>query len=320
MLNVSFGSDGDCPLIGRQILSSVDSSSFFHGLRGMRAPLGIYNASIARVCPRVSRYCNVIEPLFREIRIDPKSEGPASRAKVADALEAMLYAAAEHVDDIENLASGFFRTHPLAKMDSRYRELANRIDKCKKVTSTIANKIKHEQARVRLYALEILHVGIPTTLHGFIIEGVNDGTVGPHRAVHSTHPVLSLTTIAWEVLEFVAAVSMALARFLASFPKVNAEQQKLQCTLFADATKAAARLPTYTFGEPHPFSRTSFRLSGEESCDGAPDSDIYGSIQRRWIQSSAMEFGGFAMTTEGDGVSKSFAMVNPTNVTLVHWQ
>lgn len=319
MIKIGLNATDNCPLRGCQALASVDASKFFHRSRGMRAPLGIYNASIAKVCPRVSRFCEDIEPLFLEIRIDPQRESASRRAKVAESLESMLYAAAEHVDDVESLASGFFKTHPLAKRDSRYKELSNRIDKCKKLTSTIANKLKHEQARIRLYSLEIRHGEVAASLHGFIVEGASDGVIGPHRTVHSVHPVLSLTTLAWEVLEFIVTASLALARFLTYFPKQDVEQPSMRCPHFTDAVKAAARLPTYTFGEPHPFSRTTFQLLGDGNEESGRVPEIYGSVYRRWSQSNAMEFGSFAMTTEGDGVSKAFALAKPSNVSLVHW-
>lgn len=319
MISVGFNTGDESSLVGHLALAWVDASNFFHGIRGMRAPLGIYNASLSRVCPRVSRYCADIEPLFRDVHIDPQREGSAGRARIAESLEAMLYAAAEHVDDMENLASGFFKTHPLAKKDSRYREFLNRIGKCKKLTSTMANKVKHEQARICLYALEVRHGGIPASLHGFIVEGANEGVIGPHRVVHSVHPVLSLTTIAWEVLDFLVIASMALARFLTHFPKLPNERPSVQSPQFSEAVRAAARLPTYTFGEPHPFSRTTFRLVKSEDSDHELDSGIYGSILARWSHSTAMEYGSFAMTTEGDGTSRSFAVVSPSKVSLVHW-
>lgn len=309
-----------CPLKGGRLLAAVDAAEFYHRNRGMRAPLAIYNASLARVCPRIFRYCTDIEPLFHEVRIDPRREGSASRAKVSESLEAMVYAAAEHVDDLEKLASGFFKTHGLAKRDSRYREFSNRIDKYKKLTSTIANKLKHEQARVRLSGMEIRHADIPVSLHGFVIEGVNDGVIGPHSSVHSVCPVLSLTTLAWEVLIFVAEASLALERFLKYFPALEGEHPNWSCEQFNSAVKAAARLPTYTFGEPHPFSRMTLRIDGSAAADGVLDSGLYGSIQRRWSESLDMTFQSFLLTFEGDGVSRSFALVKPSKVSLVHWR
>jgi len=92
-----------------------------------------------------------------------------------------------------------------------------------------------------------------------------------------------------------------------------------QFEAFPKAVIAAARLPIYTFGEEHPFSRVTLRIS---SSDGEYDrlaSHLYGSITNGWSSSSNASFGQFTSRFAGDGKTKSFRFAQPKSVVLHHW-
>lgn len=308
-----------CPLMGLQALVRTNVGAFYHEKRDMRLPLGIYNASLSRLLPRIQSFCSSLEALFAEKTIPAPEGDRATRKIVVDNLESMLYAAAEHVDDLLNIASGFFKTPKLATMDSRYRKLSNSIDRAKKLTTTATNKIKHHQARVRLLSLEIEHGGQQATLHGFYIEAIVDGVLAPHPALHKEFPVRSLSAIAWEVIDFVLEGSNALAIFLEHFPKTKEELQLQPCVGLRSAVVAAARLPTFTFGEPHTFSHRPIRLVHDDSEFTELDSGLYGSIARPWKNSRNIKYGQISQSSEGDGSSRSFKLVSPKSVSLVEW-
>jgi hypothetical protein len=315
-VNVSVERDRSLPAY-RTLAQFGDDLQFFHTKRGMRLPLGMYNMSVSRICARVSQYCQELEPLFQTSLMHSDASN-ATREEIASALEAMIYAAAEHGDDVEKLSSGFFGSHDIAKQNAEFRKLANKVKKLRKLTTLIANKIKHEQARLSFYSMEFVHDGTPGTLHGFYVEGVNDGVIGPHKDVHSEVPILSLTTLAWEVLDFVSSSSMALDDFLTGFVKQDLQHENKQGPHFAQAVMTAVRLPTYTFGEEHPFNRQTLRIFSDDGTK-PPASSLYGTLSNPWSKSDNMRFVSYATTSIGDGSSRSFALVQPKIVSLVHW-
>lgn len=317
-ISVTLDGQEPCPLAAKVSLDRIDAERTCHLSRDMRPPTAIYNVSLSRLLPRVIDFCSSVEELYQSQNgggaPEFVAEGGADRH-----LEHMFYAAAEHVDDIDNIASGFFKTHGIAKLDSRYKELKRKLDNAKKLTSTAANKIKHEQARVRLSALDVVHGAVPLRLYGYTIESVSKGVVGPNSAVHRVSHVHSLTAAAWDVLEFLVTAGNALALFLESFPKTQVERAPSPCDQFSQAVRAAVRLPAYTFGEPHAFKSTTFVFNAREDQLGSLNSGIYGSLFRPWSGSEKMAFGALTVTSEGDGSSKIFTLIAPKMVSIIRW-
>lgn len=308
------------PLAALALLSLVDPACCFHTQRGFRLPLGIYNISVSRACETLIAFCTRLE---KYIAVSSNVDGPNTHAELqrelTDYIELAIYAAAEHVDDIKAIASGFFRSDKVFKKDAAAKRMSNSIKDAKVFVSAAANSIKHQQARIRTYSLEFRHSDIHSVLHGYFIEGVKDGVVGPNIIFHETQKIFSITTLAWEILLFLLQCSDALSKFLktqASFTDGNASQAS---ELLQKAVISAARLPLFTFDEEHPFVRATFVLAANEAVQRSLDSNLYGSFLHRWSLSEDVEFGKFKGGFVGDGVTKSFQLPRPSRVGLQHW-
>ena len=137
-------------------------------------------------------------------KVDDLRQANELREEVIDYLELALYAAAEHVDDVALIAKGFYPDKKKYKSSNPAKQLDNTVKKHKSLISASINAIKHHQARIRLYSLEIQHGEVQHCLHGYFIEGVHDGEVGPNNIFHDNQrQVFSITSLMWEILCFV---------------------------------------------------------------------------------------------------------------------
>jgi len=307
-------------LAAHPLLSLVDEACCFHTQRGLRLPLGIYNVSVSRVCEKVIAFCSTLEKYIFACRdIGAADSQDELQGELIDYIELAMYAAAEHVDDIEAIAAGFFKDMKAFRKDAAANLLKENIKQAKAFVSASANAIKHQQARIRMYSLEFRHGDIGSVLHGYFIEGVKNGVVGPSIVFHQTQRVFSITTLAWEIFLFLLLCSDALSKFLrvrATFMHGPANQTS---DLLSKAIISAARLPLFTFDEEHPFSRATFVLITDETVQSELDSELYGSFSRRWVLSDEVQFGGFRVGFSGDGVTKTFEFPKPSRVSLQHW-
>ena len=224
--------------------------------------MGIYNISVSRVCDRVIRFCARLEQYFRASdTLAPSKAKDDDTQELIDYIESALYAAAEHVDDIDSIATAFLARSNSGSKEADYRNLQNGIKKHKRFVSAAANAIKHQQSRIRIFSSEFAYSGVSGCLHGYFIEGVEDGTICPSTTFHHTYPVLSATALAWEIVMFLLNCSRDLTQFLKAVATPLIEAKDIQCEIFGKAVVAAARLPNYTFGEEHPFARSTLRLT-----------------------------------------------------------
>ncbi len=236
-----------------------------------------------------------------------------------DYIELALYAAAEHVDDIDSIASAFFARSTSGSKQADYRSLQSGIKRQKRLVPAAANAIKHQQSRIRIFSTEFEYSRVSGCLHGYFIEGVEDGTICPSSTFHHTQPIFSVTALAWEIVMFVLNCSRDLAWFLKAVAPTAIEAKDVRCEIFSKAVVAAARLPNYTFGEEHPFARATLRLINVGPNRELLASDLYGSILSGWPRAGTPQFGSFVCGYEGDGVSKKFRIVHPKSVVFHHW-
>ncbi len=283
-------------------------------------PLGIYNVSVSRVSDKVIRLCRRLENYFASsVTANPAKEPDDLMIEVIDYLELSLYSAAEHVDDIDSIASGFFRSTHFRDKNVAYRDLVKKMKAHKRLVAAAANAIKHQQSRVRLFSMDYSHAGKLGCLHGYFFEAVENGVVCPSSTFHQTHGVFSITTIVWEILTFLLHSSRDLAEFLIrTAPQLEGSKQP-DADIFRKAVVAAARLPLYTFGEVHPFSRAALRITASGIDDGSLSSGLYGSIREGWLNDQQPIFGSFAARFAGDGSSKQFRFPQPKSVGFQHW-
>ena len=301
-------------------LARVTSEGSFHTAQDMRQPLGIYNHSVSRVCDKVTRMCGRLEAYFRsEGTLEPREENDEVMQLLVDCIELSLYAAAEHVDDIDSIAAGYFEDKGARNRNPAYRKLTKEVKRHKRLVSAAANAIKHEQSRISVFSLEFVHGGSTVCLPGYFMERVEGGVVCPSRTLHQTQDVFSITTLAWEILLFLLNCSRDLAVFVTEVDHQMVGPVQTKFEGFQKSILAAARLPLYTFGEDHPFSRATFKLWSSSGEDARLDSGLYGSIRNGWSKTSEASVGKLACKFVGDGVTKSFRFTLPKSVELQHW-
>jgi hypothetical protein len=223
------------------------------------------------------------------------------------------------VDDIDSIATGMFRDRRECERHPGFKILQKEMKGLKRFLAIVANVIKHQQARIRIFSVEMLHADVESCMHGFFIEGVDNGIVGPSKVLHRTQDCFSLTTLAWEIIHFLHNASRSLRQFLESFAKGPPGPLEKNTDKFAEAVIAAARLPLYTFGEEHPFARTSMSIFSSSGSSILLESEIYGSIRRRWDDFAIPIFRQFNVSWEGDGSTKSFRMPSLSQVSLCKW-
>ena len=318
---IDISADGKSALEALQILSELDPNEGNHTSNNLRPPLGIYNISLSRICSKVTKCCNTLETYFKHSnKVDILRKENALCEEVVDYLELALYAAAEHVDDVNLIAKGFYSDNKKYKKSKPVKQLEKTIKTHKELISASINAIKHYQARIRLYSLEIQHSDNPLCLHGYFIEGVHDAVVGPNKIFHDNkRQVFSITSLMWEILCFILNVSRQLKFFLEDITDYKPNENKTNDGGFVLAAIAAARLPLYSFDETHPFSNTRIIISSSDENYSPLNSEIYGSITNGWTTSKEMEFFNNSCSYVGDGVTKSFNMVKPMAVKLQHW-
>jgi hypothetical protein len=309
------------PLEAHLPLTLLTDERCRHHEIGLRAPLGIYNISISRICDKVVRLCQRMENYFIvSDTLQPLQHNDDLMQELVDYIELALYAAAEHVDDVESIATGFFKDTKVRDKIRAYRTLQTQLKQHKKLLSAAANAIKHQQSRIRIFSMEFRHEATAGCLHGYFIEGVDAGVVCPSPIFHKKQDVFSITTLAWEILVFLLNCSRDLALFIQSEGKQFVGPAYVKCEIFQKAVIAAARLPLYAFGEEHPFSRVTLSIFSSDGNTGTLDSTLYGSLKRPWTKSSNAEFGSFTSRFVGDGKTKSFRYAQPKSVALHHWQ
>ena len=303
-------------LEAHQILALTTREHCFHTQRNLRLPLGIYNVSVSRICSKTESLCQRLDKYFRASnRLEPLGNETSTLNEIIDYVELSVYAAAEHVDDIDSIASGFFASTSQPDKNAPYKKLRKEIKKHKRFISAFANAIKHQQSRIRLFSLEYRHAGNDGCLHGYFIEGVKDGALCPSGTFHTDQQVFSVTALVWELLLFLLLCSRDLSQFLESVGHQIQGPINTAFEPFPRAVLAASRLPNYTFGEEHPFARfTLYLIRNTDSAFPA----MYGSMLNGWDRNSDAAFGNFTSRFEADGSTRSFRFAQPKSVVLQH--
>ncbi|WP_341918253.1 hypothetical protein [Polaromonas sp. YR568] len=287
----------------------------------MRAPLGVYNVSVSRIFGKVERLCQRLEALFNST--GPNRQGlPTTEMKAVaiDYMELAVYAAAEHVDDVDAIARAYFSNKVLHGRNVHVREFDKLLQRNKRFVAMLANHIKHSHSRLRLCTLDFYHDKRFVPLYGYFVEGAKNGVLRPNGAFHAQHEIFSVTSLPWEILVFVLATSRSLAELVGKVSKVQAGPHKCTSDVLSRAVIAAARLPLYTFGEPHPFERGLIAVSWLGEPLASLESGLYGSLALPWSSSQDHILGALGSTYEGDGVSNNFHLPTPKNVTIKQWR
>ncbi len=320
IVDIAEGSDSS--LEAHHTLTAINPDEGRHTLQNLRPALGIYNTSISRICDKINKCCGKLEIYFNtstERKVLLKEN--ALRGEIIDYLELSLYAAAEHVDDIQLISKYFFENKKQYKSSVPATILSNTIGKRKNLITASINAIKHHQARIRLYSVDIKYAKVRHCLHGYFVEGVNDGVVGPNKIFHDkSKRIFSITSLIWEILCFILNSSRHLSEFLGKIIEIPTQREHVNNNIFVKSIIAAARLPLYSFDDNHPFgtTRVVITASDTKSIDTL-DSKIYGSIRTKWDKSDEMVILGDICNFEGDDVTKSFEFAHPSRLQIQHW-
>jgi hypothetical protein len=157
-------------------------------------------------------------------------------------------------------------------------------------------------------------------LIGFLIEGFKDGAVGPNPILHSGGKVvISITSFLWNILTYLADMSKALATFLEGLDVKPMESTSTDSHIFKRVALKLAGLPLYSFDDDHPFNRIKWTLGIDEEMRKDAHSGIYGSLLTPWTQSQNGSFGGHRTYYAGDGTTRSFKLVQPKKLSILHW-
>lgn len=312
---VIFGEGQDCGLAAIGVIKHVEQSQLFNNARRGRHPSGIYSVSISRVSEKVISFCQKLEP-FLSSNFEDLDKIDRKHKEITDYAELAIYAAAEHVDDLMNIAQGFFPNEKSRKKTG-YVAFEESIKQSKRHVSMLANKIKHQQLRIRLSVTEYITPSRRGLLYGYVLEDVEDGVSGPNKEIHANHNVFSLTSLAWEILVFLFRASDALNIFLRD-RGIQSERTDVEYSIFNDAISAAARLPLYAFEEDHIFDKFTINIKARKG-DPVFSSNLYGSIMLPWSACQKIRLGRVAMYTTTDGHTESFSLIAPKQVSLKYW-
>jgi hypothetical protein len=303
-------------------LAALKSNSSFHELYDRRHPLGMYNLSVGRICDKIKKCAQKFEEYYLSSPyIADLDKKPDLRDEIIDYLELSLYAAAEHVDDVESIGSSFFSTSQKCAKFPVTKELKRAIKPLRDQISSFVNTIKHTQGRIRLSAVEFRHGEIDNCLHGFFIEGVSSGVIGPSPILHNeSKMVISITSLLWSLVTYLGLISLELTKFLSAISAVDeAIVTPRGSQTFRNAIIALARLPLYSLDDVHPFERVRIVINLDEESRAAVESNIYGSLLHPWSASDQVCFGASRFMYEGDGVSKNFRIIQPRKIQLRRW-
>ncbi len=310
-----------CSLEARNVLHALDNSQGHHVANNLRPPLGIYNISTQRICSKLLKCCTKLEAYFNcSTKIIELRKHNEALEEIVDYLELALYAAAEHVDDVASIARWYFCDNGQYKESKHVKKLKSSMKKHKSLISASINAIKHSQARIRIFSLEIEYNATPLCLHGYFIEGVHNGVVGPNKIFHDNQrEVFSITSLMWEIICFVLHSSRLLSKFLIDVVEVSPVENLDSNRRFVDAVISAARLPLYSFDDNHPFAETKIIIDSSTNNYEKLNSNIYGSTLNQWDYPGKKKFLYKTSSYEGDGATNTFKIVNPRKVRLQRW-
>lgn len=304
------------PLPARNRLLAMYAGASYHESRDCRHPLGVYNISIARICDKVRKCAEKLENYWKsEADLDSFLE------EIIDYLELSMYAAAEHVDDLERIVTMFFKSDREAFQSPKVRLLKRDIKPLRDEISSFTNTIKHAHGRIRLYETTLNHDSRKISLIGFFIEGFKNGTVLPNEILHKNgKTVISITSFLWGILTYLAEMSTALDSFLREIKA--SDEEKISYSddkSFSEAAIGLAKLPLYSFDDEHPFIRVQWKLTLDKKQKADAESGIYGSLINQWSKSEKGNFSSFSLRYASDGITKSFNLARPTALRLTHW-
>lgn len=169
------------PKAGR-VLENWEWAPVFHEEYGVRHPLGAYTVSLSAVANRTMAVLDLLDDTALFYRRSSTESDWAN--KILEAMDHLLDALAEHVEDCGGVLRSFFPK-------SKKRDFEVALEQFKKQTKPyrnhickIDNFIKHNQGRLRMVIMSNAVGVVP----GYFVEGpIPGGGVGPSNIIHGSH-------------------------------------------------------------------------------------------------------------------------------------
>lgn len=232
---------------GENRLPAYSPSRFHHARLSVRPPAGIHMLSLRQVWPA---FASAIDIALSVIANRPfvSVAVPTWQDECLRRIEHLLYVLFEYLGECElALRCCFYDDAAFRKSDhaKRYRKV---IQNYRTRLGAIVNTIKHNQGRLRLFALYNESVAVP----GYFVEGVlPSGAVGPSPNVHS-HPTSQAISFAYDLrLHFVCVllISRNLCRAIESVlgPPDLQPQNSGSTSVLRDLGRKLMGLPRFVF-------------------------------------------------------------------------
>lgn len=275
-----FSDERPSPLKAHRILSKIGPEHLHNNAKSGRTPASAYLNSISRICGRATSLCESLEARFLKTVAIPTAGIPSDSNDYIEKIELALYAAAEHVDDVNRIAQGFFADKKQLENTPAFKKYDAAIRSCKKPISIMANRLKHEALRVRPIATEFSFDENRMWLHGFRLEVVKDGTALPDKIAHGKAETISTVTLIWEIVIFLLQCSDALYDFIKKTLEVD-DTDPEPCAHFSTLIRAVLRLPQYDFDTEGPIKRYKMFIDDQDA-PGQAFSGLHGSYGVGW--------------------------------------
>ena len=162
------------------ILPAYDPARFFHARLSLREPDAIYKLSLRQVWPAFASAMEAAEYIARERPFLSLSEASWQDTSL-QRIEHLLYVLVEHLEDCELILKSCFSDPAVFAKNEHVRRYRKVIRPYRDRVASAVNAIKHNQARLRLFALHGEEFAAP----GYFVEGVlPNGVVGPAPNIH----------------------------------------------------------------------------------------------------------------------------------------
>uniref|UniRef100_UPI00403965BA hypothetical protein n=1 Tax=Variovorax sp. BK018 TaxID=3450241 RepID=UPI00403965BA len=275
-----FSDDRQSPLKAHRVLSKIRPEHLYNDAKSGRTPPSSYLNSVSRICERARSLCEAAEARFVATVADPEHGMPNSSSKYIEAIELAVYAAAEHIDDVNRIAAGLFSNKASLEKSPAFTKYNSAMRDCRKPISIMANRIKHEALRVRPIALEYGFDGRQMWLHGFRLEIVKDAMALPDKVAHGKGETISVVTLVWEIVILLLRCSDALHDFIKETLHLD-DAAPEPCAPFSTLIRSLLRLPQYDFVKEGPIKR--YKVFVDDTGDLAQvASGLRGSFKEGW--------------------------------------
>lgn len=171
------------------ILAAYESSRFFHARLNQRAPDAIYKLSLRQVWPAFASAMDAAEYIVQErpfLTLHDRLWQDTS----LQLIEHLLYVLVEHLEECELILKACFSDPAVFQKNEHVKRYRKVTRPYRDRIAGIVNAIKHNQARLRLFALH----GDNFVAPGYFVEGVLPGDViGPNPNIHNNESSLAFS-------------------------------------------------------------------------------------------------------------------------------